>query len=207
MAKDFVHIICILDRSGSMGSLATEVIGSYNEFIKTQQAEPGKAKVTLVLFDDKYEVVYDMVKLEKVPQLTEKEYFTRGMTGMFDAIGKAITSSDAKDAMVLIQTDGMENSSSEYNKESIKALIAEKEDAGWDFIFLGANIDAADAGASFGMMASKSVQYDASVDGVKDAFMSMSNSTTSYRSMKQAEFAGLDIGVNVNVNLNDDKGA
>lgn len=199
MSKDFVHIICILDRSGSMASLATEVIGSYNEFITTQQKEPGKAKVTLVLFDDKYEVVYDMVSLKKVPKLTEKEYFTRGMTGMFDAIGKAINSSTAKDAMVLIQTDGHENSSVEYNSESIKKLIAEKEAQGWDFIFLGANIDAADTGASFGIMGSKSVQYDASVNGVKMAFNSMNTVTTSYRSMKQAEFTGLDTDINVNI--------
>ena len=182
--KNSVEIICILDRSGSMGSLQTEVINSYNEFIRDQQKEKGKANVTLVLFDDKYEVVYENKNIKKVPELTSETYFARGMTGLFDAIGKAVNKSQSEDAMVLIQTDGQENSSQEWNKESIKKLIKEKEDLGWDFLFLGANIDAAAEGSSFGMMASKTMQYDASVNGVQDAFVSMSNITKSYRSSK-----------------------
>lgn len=179
-----VQIICILDRSGSMGFLAPEVINSYNTFIQDQQKEKGKAAVTLVLFDDKYEVIYEGLSLKKVPELTSEVYFARGMTAMYDAIGKTISSNDAKDAMVLINTDGYENGSQEYTKDSIKKLITEKEALGWDFIFLGANIDAASEGASFGMAANKSVQFEASFDGIKDAYTVMSNATSSYRASK-----------------------
>lgn len=179
-----VEIICILDRSGSMQSMAVEVINSFNNFVDEQKAEKGEANLTLVLFDDKYEVVYNSVSLDKVKPITSKEYFARGMTGLFDAIGKSVNACTAKDAMVLIQTDGQENSSKEYTKASVKKLITEKEDAGWDFIFLGANIDAATEGAGFGMSNGKSFGYDASVNGTKDAFMAMSNATSDYRSMK-----------------------
>ena len=109
------------------------------------------------------------------------------MTGLFDAIGNAVTSSTSKDVMVLIQTDGHENASQEYNKDSVKKLISEKEDLGWDFIFLGANIDAADTGSSFGIAASKSVQYEATTNGVKEAFTSMSTVTSEYRASKLSE--------------------
>ncbi len=184
MSNSPVEIICILDRSGSMYSLAPEVIGSFNNFVVEQIAEEGQANLTLVLFDNKYEVVYDSVPLNEVPKLTEDVYFARGMTGMYDAIGKAVSSCTAKDAMVLIQTDGFENSSTEYTKDSIKSLIKEKEDIGWDFIFLGANMDAADEGQKFGMSLDKSISFDASSNGITAAYASMSNATTTYRKSK-----------------------
>lgn len=179
-----VEIVCILDRSGSMKSLENEVIGSFNHFIETQKKEAGKANVTLVLFDDQYEVVYNSISIKKVPELTSKEYYVRGMTGMYDAIGKAINNCTAKDAMVLIQTDGYENSSKEYTGQQIKTLIKEKEDAGWDFIFLGADIDVSMEASKFGMSASKSFTYTKSADGMNDAFRAMSNATSSYRASR-----------------------
>lgn len=191
VSSEPVQIICILDRSGSMGSLASDVIGSYNTFIKQQQREPGEAEVTLVLFDSEYEVVYDKMDLKKVPELTDKEYFTRGSTALLDAIGRAVSTCTAKDAMVLIQTDGEENSSREYTKDMIKKLIDDKEKLGWDFIFLGANIDAISAGDSFGMKGGKSFQYTASSDGMKGAFDTMSNATSSYRKSKMDNISNL----------------
>lgn len=182
--SEAVEILCILDRSGSMGFLAEEVINSFNQFIEDQKKEEGKARVTLVLFDNNYEKVYESVKLKKVPELTSKTYFARGLTSLYDAIGKTITDCDAKDAMVLIQTDGFENSSQEFNQTSVKKLIKEKEALGWDFIFLGANIDTVAVGTGFGMAASKSVSYANSTDGVKGAFMNMSAVTSDYRKTK-----------------------
>ncbi len=110
------------------------------------------------------------------------------MTSLFDAIGKTLTSIDVKDAMVLIQTDGHENSSQEFKKEDIKKIIAEKEAIGYDFMFLGANIDAADVGIGFGLAMSKTSQFDATGAGVHDAYATMNASSTSHRMKKSAEF-------------------
>ncbi len=183
-----IDIICILDRSGSMMSLQDEVVNSFNEFISDQRKEKGKARVTLVLFDDKYEVVYDRIKLKDVPELTREVYFARGMTSLLDAVGKTIKASDAKDAMVLIQTDGHENSSREFKKADIKALIKEKEDQGWDFLFLGANIDTVSVGSGIGIAASKTASFAANDAGVKNAYASMSKMSSEYRSMKLQDF-------------------
>ena len=185
-----VHIVCILDRSGSMGHLAPEVIGSFNNFVNEQKAEEGKAYLTLVLFDDQYDVVYDRIDIQEVPELTSKLYYARGMTAMNDAIGKAINACTDKDVMVLIQTDGMENMSREYKNADIKKLVSEKEALGWDFTFLGANIDTMAEGNSRGFAASKSFSFDASVQGVQTAYNSMDASTKAYRSMKSAEWDG-----------------
>jgi len=183
-SENNVEIIVILDRSGSMHGIQSDVIGGYNSFIQEQLKEKGKASVSLVLFDDKYEVVYRDRDIKEVPELTSDTYFARGSTSMFDAIGKAISESTSENAMVLIQTDGYENTSTEWNKDSVKSLIEKKEKQGWDFIFLGADIDTAEVGGSFGMVASKSVSYDKSSFGVEAAFTSMTNSTTSYRNSK-----------------------
>ncbi len=183
-----IDIICILDRSGSMMSLQDEVVNSFNEFISDQRKEKGKARVTLVLFDDKYEVVYERIKLKDVPELTREVYFARGMTSLLDAVGKTIKASDAKDAMVLIQTDGHENSSREFKKADIKALIKEKEDQGWDFLFLGANIDTVSVGSGIGIAATKTASFAANDAGVKNAYASMSKMSSEYRSMKLKDF-------------------
>ncbi len=183
-----VDIICILDRSGSMLRMQTEVINSFNEFVKDQLLEKGRARLTLVLFDDKYEVIHDRVKLKDVPELTSDVYFARGMTSLMDAVGKTLTANDAKDAMVLIQTDGNENSSQEFNQADIKKLIKEKEDKGWDFLFLGANIDAATTGAGYGLHASKTSQFASNDAGIKMSFDAMKASASGYRDMKATEF-------------------
>ncbi len=189
MTKDFVHIICILDRSGSMGNLAEEVIGSFNEFLADQRKEKGRAKLTLVLFDDKYEVVYDKIKLKDVPDLTSKEYFTRGMTSMYDAVGKTLTSIDDPDAIVLIQTDGYENSSQEYNQHQVKTLIDSKEALGWKFLFLGADIDTVSVGSGIGLAAGSTESFDKSSVGIKSAYMAMNSHSVSYRAQKADEFS------------------
>ena len=176
-----VEIIVILDRSGSMSGMEGDVIGGYNTFIEKQKAEEGSATVTLVIFDNEYKEVYKDLDISEVPVLDSTTYFPRGVTAMYDAIGKAISTNTSENAMVLIQTDGYENSSTEYDKTSVKALLDQKEKLGWDILFLGADIDTAAEGGKMGIMASKSMGYEKNSRGISDAFTNMSNVTANYR--------------------------
>ena len=174
------HIIAILDRSGSMAMMANEVIGNFNGFLKEQQSVEGKAKLTLVLFDDQYEVVYDKVDLQAAKPITAETYFTRGMTAMNDAVGKTLSRMrDKKNAIVLINTDGYENASKEYDQKAVKALVDQLKDK-WEFIFVGADIDAAQIGGSLGIANTMQVKNDAV--GVARAYDTMNFAATSYRS-------------------------
>lgn len=146
-----VEIVCVLDRSGSMAGMVDEVIGGFNNFLDEQKKVKGKAKLTLVLFDDQYEVVHDRVKLKDVPELTRDVYFTRGMTALYDAVGKTMNNAkDKNNGIFLVQTDGHENSSHEYTNNTIKKMIKKREKKGWKFVFLGADMNAMDAGANLG---------------------------------------------------------
>jgi len=188
MENNAVHLICILDRSGSMASLEKDVIGSFNNFLKEQQGEDGKAYLTLVLFDDSFEKVYDRVPLEEVKPIDSSIYFARGMTALYDAIGKTISEYNDKDAMVLIQTDGEENYSKEYNHKQIQSLIKKKENIGWDFIFLGANIDVEKSGSMIGLASNKTMAFDASSQGIQMAYNSMDQVSKAYRNSKLEEW-------------------
>ena len=181
-------ILCILDRSGSMSSLAEEVISSYNNFVKEQKEEDDPAKLSLFLFDDKYECVLDRVSLDEVPVLTDEVYSARGYTALNDAIGKTILNfpkPNKKKVICLIQTDGVENMSKEFKGRSglakIQQMIKEKEDLGWQFVFLGANIDAQATATSFGMTKGIACNVQAGAQGVKSSYNTMSNVTRCYR--------------------------
>jgi hypothetical protein len=180
------EIVCILDRSGSMHSLQTEVIGSFNSFVEEQRKilKDRSNTLTLVLFDDKYEMVYERIPLEFVPKLTASTYFTRGMTSLFDAIGKTVNSinPDKKKVLVLIQTDGQENSSSEYKSQQIKELIKSKEKIGWEFNFIGAGPDAFEQGQQFnGIISSSNQKYtDNTARGVREGFNFMNKQSIAY---------------------------
>lgn len=179
--KKRAHIICMLDRSGSMQSLQNEVINSFNNFIEKQK-KSGKAFLTLVLFDDEYSLILDKVKLETVKPIDESIYFARGMTALYDAIGKTLNRYPAEEkALVLIQTDGAENSSQEFKKADIKRIIEEKEKNNWEFVFLGANIDASSEGLSIGLSSDKTVQFAASANGIRDAYASMNATSNLYK--------------------------
>lgn len=180
-SKVVPHIMCILDRSGSMSGTQAEIISNFNEFIAKQKAEQGSANLTLVLFDDSYEVVYDKVPLDKVEPIDESIYFVRGMTALNDAIGKTLNANDDEAAIVLIQTDGYENSSREYDQAKVKELIKGKEAKGWDFLFLGADIDVQGEAMSRGIVASKTMAFDKSAMGINMAYDAMSTVTASYR--------------------------
>lgn len=169
-----------------MSGLEADTIGGYNSLIEKQKKEEGDAVVTLVLFDDEYEIIHDRVDLKKVKPITEKEYYARGMTGLLDAIGRtinhigerhknALDSEVPNKTMVTIITDGMENASREFNLPKIKQMIEEqKEKHGWEFLFLGANIDAISAAADIGINADRAVKYCADSIGTQMNFDAVS---------------------------------
>ena len=165
------ELVFILDRSGSMAGLEKDTVGGFNAMIEKQKKEPGAALVTTVLFDNESTVIHDRLLLENVPPLTEKEYFTRGCTALLDAVGGAIRHiaaihqyARAEDVpertLFVITTDGMENASRRYGIAHVRQMI-EKEKAkyGWEFLFLGANIDAVETANAFGIDASRAANY------------------------------------------------
>ena len=164
-----VELVFILDRSGSMGGLESDTIGGYNSMLSKQKKEKtGKVSVTTVLFDDQYELLYNQVPIEKVSPMTEEEYYVRGSTALLDAIGKTVmqvkANQDKKEikdkVLFVIITDGMENASREYRVEQVKKLIEErKEKDNWEFLFLGANIDAIGAAKDLGIDSSRAVRF------------------------------------------------
>ena len=179
-----VEVVCVLDRSGSMVSIINDSIGGFNTFLKTQKDLPGKAKLTVVLFDDQYEKLYDRIKIKEGEDLTTDTYVPRGMTALYDAIGKTIKSIDVKKStpvVIAILTDGEENASKEYTQEMINTLIKEKRDLGWEFIFLAANQDAFAIGGALGIDAGSTFNYMATGAGTRDVYATMAKSVTSFR--------------------------
>lgn len=170
-----VELVFILDRSGSMGGLESDTIGGYNSMLSKQKKEKtGKVSVTTVLFDDQYELLYNQVPIEKVSPMTEEEYYVRGSTALLDAIGKTVmqvkANQDKKEikdkVLFVIITDGMENASREYRADQIKKLIEErKEKNNWEFLFLGANIDAIGAAKDIGIESSRAVRFKSDKKG------------------------------------------
>ena len=165
------ELVFILDRSGSMSGLEKDTIGGFNSMIARQKREAGEALVSTVLFDSSCTVIHDRLPLSKVPPLTERENFTQGCTALLDAVGGAIhhignvhkyarREDMPEKTMFIITTDGCENASRRYNYETVQRMIRhEKEKYGWEFLFLGANIDAAREAARFGIGADRAVNY------------------------------------------------
>jgi uncharacterized protein YegL len=180
MDNNLTEIIFLLDRSGSMAGLETDTIGGFNGFIKRQGAL-GPAKVTTVLFDDRYEILHNGIKAETA-ELSGKEYFTRGSTALLDAVGKTIKdvkkrikAADEEDkpgkVIFVITTDGLENASREYTYQDIKEKIEKQtQKHGWEFIFMGANIDVVKESAKLGVRADRASCYKASVEGTAEMF-------------------------------------
>lgn len=161
----------ILDRSGSMGGLESDTIGGYNSMLKKQGETEGEVLVSTVLFDDRSEVLFDRVPLEELPQMTDKEYYVRGCTALLDAVGGAIRhignvhkyareEDRPEKTIFVITTDGLENASREYSYERVKRMVErQKEKYGWEFLFLGANIDAIETAGKFGISADRAANY------------------------------------------------
>lgn len=197
--SDVTHIICILDRSGSMCNQANEVINNFNKFLKEQQEVEGEAKLTLVLFDDQYEMVYEALDLKSVPPLTEATYYVRGMTAMNDAVGRTLNQMQRHNkAIVLIHTDGWENASREYTADQVKTLT-DKLKQKWEFIFVGGGIDAQQVGASIGITKTAFVTND--LVGNATTYDNFSVASTAYRS------GGLAASSQVDLKENKDSGS
>jgi uncharacterized protein YegL len=187
------QIVCILDRSGSMSNIMDDSIGGFNTFIKQQKELSDEATLSVALFDDEYELLYDNVDIKKVEDISKKVWFPRGMTALYDAIGKTINNVNANHVklgneapskvLVCVITDGQENSSREFNLNDVKKLIKECEDNNWNFIYLAANQDAFSVGTSFGISGSNTYTYTASMNGVFNMSSTLNDAAISYRSM------------------------
>ena len=177
MEKNLTEIIFILDRSGSMAGLEGDTIGGFNAMIEKQKREQGEALVSTVLFDNNSEVIHDRVDIQRIKPMTHKEYYVRGCTALLDAVGKAIhhianvhkyiREEDRPEKTVfVITTDGMENASHRYSYEKVKEMITrQKEKYGWEFLFLGANIDAVSTAGRFGIGEDHAVNYHCDKEG------------------------------------------
>ena len=193
MKEQLTELVFILDRSGSMGGLESDTIGGFNAMIEKQKKEPGEAYVSTVLFDDESEVLYDRVPLDKIPKMTDKDYYVRGCTALIDAIGGAIhhianihkyaRPEDVPSRTVfVITTDGMENASRRYTSDEVKRLIEkEKEQYGWEFLFIGANIDAVETGARFGIDRQHVANYKADACGTSILYESVTEAVSQVR--------------------------
>ncbi|NLJ77816.1 MAG: VWA domain-containing protein [Tissierellia bacterium] len=177
MKKDLVEVIFILDRSGSMGGLEDDTIGGYNAMIEKQKKLEGRALISTVLFDDRYELLHDRVDLERINPMTSKEYYVRGTTAILDAMGISISNminiqknlardDRAEKIMFIITTDGMENASREYNYDMVRKMVEyQKEKYGWEFLFLGANIDAIETATRFGIDSDRAANFHSDSEG------------------------------------------
>lgn len=196
MNKNLTEMVFILDRSGSMSHLESDTIGGYNSLLEKQKKEQGDAVVTTVLFDDKYEIIHDNADIKKVNPLTDREYFARGSTALLDAVGKTINyvghrhkytrdSEIPQKTMVVIITDGFENASREFSQSQVKSMIEhQKEKYGWEFLFLGANIDAVSTARSYGITPDRAVKYEADSVGTKTNFEAVSATVSCVRESK-----------------------
>ena len=194
MKKNLTEIVFILDRSGSMAGLEDDTIGGFNAMIEKQKAEPGEAIVSTVLFDNRSEVIHDRLPLDRVPAMTRKEYYVRGCTALLDAVGGAIhhignvhkyarEEDRPEKTLFIITTDGMENASRQYDYTKVKQMIErQKEKYGWEFLFLGANIDAAKEAARFGIRADRAANYHADHQGTGLVYEAVNAAVCSVRS-------------------------
>ena len=177
-----LNIVFILDKSGSMGGFEEDTIGGFNSFVEKKKKEKSDALVTTVLFDNNYSLLHDRVPINKIKKLTNKDYYVGGTTALYDAIGITISDLDkkAEDEKVLfvITTDGLENASREYNKESINKLI--KKHSKWEFMYIGANIDSYAEGQTIGIKASNIANRETSSRGMNKMFEALGRAAACY---------------------------
>ena len=193
MKKGLTEIVFILDRSGSMRGLELDTIGGYNSLMDKQKKEEGEAIISTVLFDDQTEVIHDRVAIDSVNPMTEKEYYVRGCTALLDAVGGAIhhignvhkyaKKEDVPEkTLFIITTDGMENASRRYSYEKVKHMIErQKEKFGWEFLFLGANIDAVEEAGRFGIQPERAVNYHCDSEGTAVNYKALSKAVSRVR--------------------------
>ena len=202
MKKNLTEIVFILDRSGSMGGLEADTIGGYNSMLSKQKKESGEAVISTVLFDDSIEVLHDRRNLSDVKKITDSEYFVRGCTALLDAVGSAIRhigkvqkslpeDERPEKTLFIITTDGLENSSRKYSYEKVKKMVEKKkEKQHWEFVFMGANMDAIEVAGRFGVDKNRAVTYLCDAAGTKLNFDVMSRMVSCARSCSSAESMG-----------------
>ncbi len=196
MKKDLTELVFILDRSGSMAGLVEDTIGGFNSMIEKQKNEEGECLVSVVLFDNDSEVLFDRVPVKDIPELTRRQYSPRGCTALMDAIGGAIRhignvhkyarEEDVPEKTVfVITTDGMENASRMYGADRVRAMIRHEQDKyGWEFLFLGANIDAVETARRYGLKDGRAVRYHNDREGIKLNYEVVSETIAQVRATK-----------------------
>lgn len=196
MRKGLTEVVFILDRSGSMSGLEADTIGGFNSMIAKQQKEEGEAYISTVLFDDTCEVLYDRVPVNKVEPMNDNQYYVRGCTALLDAIGGAIhhignvhkyarEEDRPEKTLFIITTDGMENASRKYSYEKVKEMVErQKEKYGWEFLFLGANIDAIDVAGKFGIDSNRALNYVSDHKGTQLNYEVLNKTVSEFRACK-----------------------
>ena len=183
--NNITELVFILDRSGSMGGLESDTIGGFNAMIEKQKKQDGVCWVSTVLFDNVSEVLHDRLPLAKVPAMTDRDYTVRGCTALLDAIGDAIRHIEnihkyareedvPANTLFVITTDGMENASRRYDADQVRSMISRQKEKGWEFLFIGANIDAVQTARRFGISADRAVNYNADAVGTRIVYESVS---------------------------------
>ena len=205
MRKDLTEVVFILDRSGSMCGLESDTIGGFNSMIEKQRNEDGEALVSTVLFDDYSEVLYDRVPVSKVEPMNSKQYYVRGCTALLDAIGGAIhhisnvhkyarEEDRPEKTLFIITTDGLENASTRYDYRTVRKMVKkEQEKYGWEFIFLGANMDAIKEASKFGIGANRAFNYECDSEGTVLHYQALSETVSAVRKASSKEEADMMI--------------
>lgn len=193
MKKDLTELVFILDRSGSMSGLERDTVGGFNAMIEKQRKQEGQCLVSTVLFDDCSKVLHDRIPLDRVPEMTEDDYTVRGCTALIDAIGDAVRhignihkyarpEDVPAHTVFVITTDGQENASRRYSAEQVKEMISrQKEKHGWEFLFIGANIDAVETAARYGIEKERAVNYRADSKGTNVLYKAVTKAVGSVR--------------------------
>ena len=191
--NNVTELVFILDRSGSMSGLEADTIGGFNAMIEKQKKQKGECYVSTVLFDEVSEVLHDRVRLSEIKPMTDKDYTVRGCTALIDALGGAIhhignihkyarPEDVPENTMFVITTDGMENASRKYSSEKVKAMIErQKQKYGWEFLFIGANIDAVETAARYGIGADRAVNYNADKKGTNIVYDTVATAVCNVR--------------------------
>lgn len=196
MRRGLTEVVFVLDRSGSMSGLEADTIGGFNSMIEKQRKEEGEAYISTILFDDQTEVLYDRVPVERVEPMNDNQYYVRGCTALLDALGGAIhhianvhryarEEDRPEKTLFIITTDGMENSSRIYTYDKVKKMVEkEKEKYGWEFLFLGANIDAIEVASKFGIGADRAINYECDSEGTALNYQVLSETVSAVRRSK-----------------------
>ena len=198
MKKNLTELVFILDRSGSMAGLESDTIGGYNSFLEKQKEEDGSCLVSTVLFNQHSKVIHDRVDLVKIEKMERKDYLASGTTALIDAMGDAIhhiknvhkyirKEDVPANTIFIIITDGLENASHKYSSDDVKKMVEQQKEKGWEFLFLGANIDAVETARTYGIAEDRTSDYLCDEVGIEKNFDALSKSVKSFRACGKIE--------------------